>query len=82
MSLEKNSGMTLTGKTEELGQKTSPNATLSTTNPMQLDLGTNLGLRGERPVTNHLSHGTASRHSINKCNLKAMYQYQMTYQMS
>jgi hypothetical protein len=28
-----------------------------------LDLGSNPGLRGERPVTNRLSHGTAYDHS-------------------
>jgi hypothetical protein len=34
-------------------------ATLSTTNPTWTDLGSNPGLRGERPATNRLSHGTA-----------------------
>jgi hypothetical protein len=39
--------------------KTCPSATLSTTNPTWTDLGSNPGLRGERPATNRLSHGTA-----------------------
>jgi hypothetical protein len=32
---------------------------LSTTNPTWIDPGANPGLRGERPATNDLSHGTA-----------------------
>jgi hypothetical protein len=39
---------------------TCPSATLSTTNSTWTDPGMNLGLCGERPVTKHLSHGTAS----------------------
>jgi hypothetical protein len=46
------------GETEVLGENL-PSATLSTTNPTWIDLGTNPGLRGERPATNRLSHGTA-----------------------
>jgi hypothetical protein len=42
------------GETEVLGEKL-PSATLSTTNPTWIDPG----LRGERPATNRLSHGTA-----------------------
>jgi hypothetical protein len=34
-------------------------ATLSTTNPIWTDPGWNPGLRGGRPATNRLSHGTA-----------------------
>jgi hypothetical protein len=40
-------------------RKTCPSATLSTTNLTWIDLGSNPGLRGERPATNRLSHGTA-----------------------
>jgi hypothetical protein len=40
-------------------RKTCPSATLSTTNPTWTDPGSNSGLRGERPATNRLSHGTA-----------------------
>jgi hypothetical protein len=47
------------GKTEELGEEPVPSTTLSTTNPIWIDPGANPGLRGERPVTNDLSHGTA-----------------------
>jgi hypothetical protein len=46
------------GKTKELGRKTCPSATLSTTNPTWIDPGANPGLHGERPATNRLSHGT------------------------
>jgi hypothetical protein len=47
------------GKTNKLREKTCPNATLSITNPTWIDLSINLGLRGERPATNRLSHGMA-----------------------
>jgi hypothetical protein len=40
-------------------RKTCPSATLSSTNLTWTDPGSNPGLRGERPVTNRLSHGTA-----------------------
>ena len=38
---------------------TCPSATLSTINLTWTDTGSNPGLRGERPATNRLSHGTA-----------------------
>jgi hypothetical protein len=44
------------GKTEVLGGKTCSSAILSTTNPTWTDPD----LRGERPATNHLNHGTAA----------------------
>jgi hypothetical protein len=40
-------------------RKTCPSATLSTTNLTWTDQGSIPGLRGERPATNRLSHGTA-----------------------
>jgi hypothetical protein len=40
--------------------KTCPSAALSTTNPTWIGPGSNPGLRGERPATNLLNHGTAS----------------------
>jgi hypothetical protein len=46
------------GEIEVLGENL-PSATLSTTNPTWIDPGANPGLRGERPATNRLSHGTA-----------------------
>jgi hypothetical protein len=46
------------GETEVLGENL-PSATLSTTNLSWIDPGANPGLRGERPATNRLSHGTA-----------------------
>jgi hypothetical protein len=46
------------GETEVLGENL-PSATLSTTNPTWIDPAANPGLRGERPATNRLSHGTA-----------------------
>jgi hypothetical protein len=47
------------GKNRRTRRKTCPSATLSTTNPTWIDKGANSGLRGERPATNDLSHGTA-----------------------
>jgi hypothetical protein len=47
--------MIFAGETEVLGENL-PSATLSTT---WIDPGANPGLRGERPATNRLSHGTA-----------------------
>jgi hypothetical protein len=41
-----------------------PSATLSTTNFTWTDSGSNPGLRVERPVTNHLSHGTAKEYML------------------
>jgi hypothetical protein len=41
------------------GGGTSPTATLRTTNIMRNGAGSNPGLRGERPATDPLRHGTA-----------------------
>jgi hypothetical protein len=51
--------MKFTGKNGSTRRKTCPSAILSTTNPTWNDRGSNPGLRGERPVTYRLSHGTA-----------------------
>jgi hypothetical protein len=51
--------MKLTGENGSTRGKTYPCATFSTTNPTWTDPGSNPGLRGERPATNRLSHGTA-----------------------
>jgi hypothetical protein len=51
--------MKLTGENRSTREKTCPSATLSTTNPTRPDPGSNPGLRGEKPATNRLSHGTA-----------------------
>jgi hypothetical protein len=39
--------------------KTCPSGILSTTNPIQLDPGSNLGRRGGKPATNRLTYGTS-----------------------
>jgi hypothetical protein len=49
----------LTGEKRRTRRNTCPSATLSTKNPTWIDPGANPGLRGERPATNDLSHGTA-----------------------
>jgi hypothetical protein len=46
-------------------EKSYPCATLSTTNPTWPNLGSNLGRRGGKPATNHLSYGATSR-EVNK----------------
>jgi hypothetical protein len=51
--------MTLTGEDRSARRKTCPSATLPTTNLTCADPGLNPGLRGGRPATNRLSHGTA-----------------------
>jgi hypothetical protein len=48
--------MKLTGENRSTRGKTCPSTTSSTT---WTDLGSNPGLRGGRPATNSLSHGTA-----------------------
>jgi hypothetical protein len=54
--------MKFTGESRSTRGKTCPSATLSTTNPTWTDRGSNPGLRGERPASNRLSHGTANEH--------------------
>jgi hypothetical protein len=51
--------MKLTGENRQLGEKPVHSATLSTTNLTWTDPGSNPRLRGKRPATNSLSHGTA-----------------------
>jgi hypothetical protein len=51
--------MKLTGENRSTRGKTCPSATLSTTNLTGTDPGSNPCLRGGRPATNSLSHGTA-----------------------
>jgi hypothetical protein len=52
--------MTLTGENRSTLGKTCPSVTLLTTNPTWTDPG----LRGWRPATNRLSHGTASNYVL------------------
>jgi hypothetical protein len=54
--------MILTGENQSTRGRTSPSATLSTTNPTWTDLGSNPYLRGGRLATNRLSHGTTQDH--------------------
>jgi hypothetical protein len=53
--LESQSGMILTEKIWRTQRETYPSAALSIKNPTWADLS----ICSERPVTNHLSHGTA-----------------------
>jgi hypothetical protein len=56
--------MKLTGENRSTRGKTCLSTTLSTTNPIWADPGSNPDLRGERLATNRLSHGTALRKGI------------------
>jgi hypothetical protein len=58
--------MKLTGENRSTRGKTCPSATFSTTNPTCTDPGSNPGLRGEKPATNRLRHGTALGTSVPK----------------
>jgi hypothetical protein len=51
--------MKSTGKNRQLGEKPVPVPLCTPQISHGLDLGSNPGLRGERPATNRLSHGTA-----------------------
>jgi hypothetical protein len=53
--------MKSTGETRQLGEKPVPVPLCTPQISYGLDLGSNPGLRDERPATNRLSHGTASR---------------------
>jgi hypothetical protein len=53
--------MKSTGKNLQLGEKPVPVPLCSPQISHGLDLGSNPGLRGERPATDRLSHGTALR---------------------
>jgi hypothetical protein len=46
--------MILTGENRRTRRETCPSATLPNTNPTCTDLGANLGLRGEKPVTSEV----------------------------
>jgi len=60
--------MKLKGKRTVLGAKSVP---LSTTNLTQNGLGSRPGLRGRKPTTNRLNHGTAFEYQIYRCMQKA-----------
>ena len=53
-------GMKLAGENRSTRGRICPSATLSTKNPTWTDPGPRPGLRGERPATNRLTHGTTS----------------------
>jgi hypothetical protein len=59
--------MKLKGENRITRRKSCSSATLSTTNPTWTDPGSNPGLRGERPATNRLSHGTAHSSCSKRC---------------
>jgi hypothetical protein len=61
--LESDGGMIFSGENQTTRRRACPSATLSTTNPTWIGTGANTGLRGKRPRTNRLSHGTAKFHT-------------------
>jgi hypothetical protein len=78
MSMEQWWNDIFAGETEVLGENL-PSATLSTKNPTWSDPGANPGLRGEMPVTNNLSHGTAYRCVTDVRSDSLEIYYRMTY---
>jgi hypothetical protein len=58
--------MKLTGENRQLGEKPVPVPLCPLQTPHGLTPGSNPGLRGERPATNRLSHGTAPHSLINE----------------
>jgi hypothetical protein len=57
--MDDDGGMILTEENRTTRKKTCLGATLSTTNPTWIDQGAKPGLRGQRPATKGLSHGSA-----------------------
>jgi hypothetical protein len=60
MRVESQGGLLSTGENRRMQRETYPSATSSTTDLTWNDPSANLGLRGERPVTNRLSQSTAA----------------------
>jgi hypothetical protein len=59
--------MKLTGENRQLGEKPVPVPLCPPQISHGLDLGSNPGLRGERPATSRLSHGKASFLRVTQC---------------
>ena len=55
------------GKPKYSGEKP---VSVPTTNPTWTDPGSNPGLRGERPATNRLSHGTATKQCYSESSVR------------
>jgi hypothetical protein len=64
MCMEGHGGLILVVENRGTWRKISPSVTLFTTNLTWTDTCSNPDLRGERPVTKRLSHGTASSSSV------------------
>jgi hypothetical protein len=64
--------MKLTGENRQLGGKPVPVPLCPPQISHGLDLGSNPGLRGERPATNRLSHGTACSYPSLRINTRLM----------
>jgi hypothetical protein len=58
--------MKLTGQDRNTRGRTSPSATLSTTNPTCTDLGSKPDLHAGRPAANRRSHDTALNHKLHQ----------------
>jgi hypothetical protein len=73
--------MKLTGENPSTERKTCSGATLSTTNLTRTNMGSNPGLRGERPATNHLSNGKVFNECYQKMhtNISGVPEYEIKY---
>jgi hypothetical protein len=60
MRVESQGGLMSTGENRRMQSETYPSATSYSTDLTWNDPSANLGLRGERPVTNRMSQGTAA----------------------
>jgi len=63
--------MKLKGKRAEIGAKPVTLSLFFTANLTQNCLGSKPGLRGRKPATNRLNHGTVLEYQINRCMQKA-----------
>jgi hypothetical protein len=59
--------------------KTYPSATLSTTNSMRTDPGSNPYLRAGKPEANPLSHGTTLNRKLHQKNIVYEYFFAISY---
>jgi len=59
--------MMLTGQTQRTRRETYACAKLSTSNPTWASLKSNTDLRGDRPATDRLSHGTPRNCCVKSC---------------
>jgi hypothetical protein len=73
--------MKLTGINRSTWKKTCSRATMSTTDPIWTDPGSNPSLRRQRPATNGLSHGTASAPLVCRLSTRVYVRFGVTVEL-